>query len=74
MDSIDIVDPAFTIQMPNISETFVGSNDYTMYIYIGAAILIAIIGMFIHKFYVNKQTRENNEDCEGGFCTMNAPL
>jgi len=69
MDVIDITDSAFSLDVPNIlSAGASGSTDYTMFIYIGAAILVAIIGMFIYKFYQNKKNQE--EDCQGGFCTM----
>jgi len=62
MDSIDITDSAFSLD--NISA---GGNttDYTLYIYIGAVILLALVGMFVYKFYMNKR------NTGGGFCTMN---
>ena len=69
MDSIDITDSAFSLD--NISA---GGNttDYTLYIYIGAVILLALVGMFVYKFYMNKRNTGNDEsDCPGGFCTMN---
>ncbi len=74
MDSIDITDSEFFLGNPDVNDiitTRVGSNDYTIFIYIGAAILVAFIGMFIYKFYINKQTSANDQlDCQGGFCTM----
>jgi ABC-type anion transport system duplicated permease subunit len=83
MDSIDITDSAFSLDVPDISESLgslsndlVGGSksDYTIYIYIGVAILAAIIGFLIYnKFYKNKyniQQNEKNLDCSGGFCTM----
>ena len=75
MDSIDITDSTFSLNVPDLNKAIDssiggGTNDYTMYIYIGAAILVAIIGMFIFKFYQNKNKSQNNQDCPGGFCTM----
>ena len=75
MDNIDITDSAFSLDIPNINNVVASdiggsSNDYTMFIYIGAAILVALIGMFIYKFYQNKQRNNDNMDCTGGFCNM----
>ena len=75
MDAIDITDPAFSLDFPNANDiiTMDGDmKDYTMFIYIGAAILVAFIGMFVYKFYMNKQSENANKnlDCEGGFCNM----
>lgn len=76
MDSIDIdiADPAFSLGIGGVNDVITSNidmSDYTMFIYIGAAILVAVIGMFIYKFYVTKQNSENKSlDCEGGFCTM----
>jgi hypothetical protein len=75
MDAIDITDSAFSLDATDANMIFGGSsiNDYTMFIYIGAAILIIIIGMFIYNFYQNKKNSENQGqelDCERGFCTM----
>jgi len=76
MDSIDITDSVFSLDVPDLNQVVgsvdsVISNDYTMYIYIGVAILVIIIGMFIFKFYQNKKREQGLDDCEGGFCTMN---
>ena len=76
MDSIDITDSGFSLDVPNLNQVIdnvndIVSNDYTMYIYIGAVILIIIIGIFIFKFYQNKKREQSGDDCEGGFCTMN---
>jgi hypothetical protein len=74
MDSIDITDAAFTLGITEPSDIISGGSktDYTMFIYIGAAILIIFIGMIIYKYYQNKRNNENSQlDCEGGFCTMN---
>ena len=72
MDAIDIRDTAFSLDIPDTNEVINMSNDYNIFIYMGAAILIVIIGMFIYKFYINKTVNKNQQnDCEGGFCTMN---
>jgi hypothetical protein len=73
---IDITDSTFSLDIPDINSEFgnileKSTSDYTMYIYIGVAILVSIIGMFIFKFYQNKMNAQNVNDCEGGFCTMN---
>lgn len=73
MDSIDITDSAFSLGLDDASKIISGDSttDYTMFIYIGAAILVVFIGMLIFKFYQNKRNNENSQlDCEGGFCTM----
>lgn len=73
MDSIDITDSAFSLDIPDTNQLLGESSttDYTMFIYISAAILIAFIGIFIYKFYQNKKSNEGSQlDCEGGFCTM----
>ena len=72
---IDITDSTFSLDVPDISQAMCNglggaTNDYTMYIYIGAAILVSIIGMFVFKFYQNKKKEQRGIDCEGGFCTM----
>jgi uncharacterized membrane protein YfhO len=76
MDSIDITDSVFSLDVPDLNQVIgsvddVLSNDYTMYIYIGISILVIIIGMFIFKFHQNKKREQSGDDCEGGFCTMN---
>lgn len=76
MDNIDITDSTFSLDVPDINQISESSgggsvSDYTMYIYIGAAILVIIIGMFIFKFYQNKKKEQIGDDCPGGFCTMN---
>ncbi len=74
MDSIDIADPAFSLGIGSVNEIMsnnVDISDYTMFIYIGAAILVAIIGIFIYKCYMAKKNGESQPlDCEGGFCPM----
>ena len=73
MDGIDITDSAFSLDVPGVSSTVTtgGSNStyYNIFLYIGIAILAAIIGMFIYKYYQNKNSKKE-EDCSGGFCTM----
>lgn len=73
MDGIDITDAAFALDTPTINSIIDtnggGSTDYTMFIYIAVAILAAIIGFFVYKFYKNKNNQQE-EDCPGGFCTM----
>ena len=83
MDSIDITDSTFSLDVPDLNKVIDsnngggiiggGNSDYIIYIYIGISILIAVIGIFIFhnfmKFYQNKKS-ENIEDCPGGFCTM----
>jgi hypothetical protein len=75
IDSIDITDAAFSLNGPTptpVQETIgvSGTTDYTMFIYIGVAVIVLIVGFFIYKTY---RTRQNAsaEDCEGGFCNMN---
>lgn len=75
MDAIDITDSAFSLGLSDVNEVITsggGLKDYTMFIYIGAAILVIFIGMFVYKFYINKKTDNEQIDCEGGFCTMNS--
>ena len=72
MDSIDITDSAFSLDAPSGNNILIESGsiftDYTIFIYIGVAILVIVIAMFIYKFYQNKQNQQ--QDCPGGFCTM----
>jgi hypothetical protein len=73
MDSIDITDSVFSLDVPDLNQVIgntIDGNDYTMYIYIGAAVLIIIICMFIYRYYKNKENKESEEDCTTGFCTM----
>ncbi len=79
MDSIDITDSAFSLGIPNFNEVISseGSSsfgDYTTFMYFGAIVLIVFVGMFVYKYYQNKNVMKFNddvEDCSGGFCTMN---
>jgi hypothetical protein len=74
MDYIDITDSTFSLDVPHINQDISGggiTNDYTKFIYIGIAILIAFIGIFIFKFYQTKNKIScDGGDCAGGFCTM----
>lgn len=75
INSIDITDSAFSLDVPDVNTIVSGgggsTTDYTMFIYIGAAILVVFIAMLIYKFYQNKQKNSESElDCPGGFCTM----
>lgn len=73
MDAIDITDSAFSLGLPDTNTIIStsGMKDYTMFIYIGAAILVAFIAMFVYKFYMNnKNPNAEQSDCPGGFCTM----
>jgi len=75
IDSIDITDSAFSLDVPiTVPEIIDGTTDYTMFIYIGVAIILLIVGMFIYKIYKNKNVNEETieDDCPGGFCTMNS--
>jgi hypothetical protein len=79
MDSIDITDSTFSLAVPDInnviSPDIIGGSiikpEYTMYIYIGVAILIGLICLFYYKYYQNKKNKQSEQDCPGGFCTMN---
>jgi hypothetical protein len=78
MDSIDITDSTFSLAMPDInnvmSSDIIGGSiktDYNMYMYIGVAILIGLIGVFVYKYYKNKKNNQSEIDCPGGFCTIN---
>ncbi len=72
MDSIDITDSAFSLGIPDVNQVIGGggTNDYTMFVYIGAIILVVFISMFVYKFYMNKNSSSEGSDCPGGFCTM----
>jgi len=73
MDGIDITDSAFALDVPSMESILTtggdGSTDYTMFIYIGIAIVVVIIGILIYKYFQNKNIVQE-EDCPGGFCTM----
>lgn len=74
MDTIDIIDSAFSLGIPDantIISTSDSTYDYTIFIYIGAAIVVAFIAMFIYKFYANQKKQNQQLDCENGFCNMN---
>jgi hypothetical protein len=72
IDSIDITDSAFSLDVPTIATAGSDSpTDYTMFIYIGVAVIVLTVGFFIYKTYRNKQNKMV-EDCSGGFCNMNS--
>jgi hypothetical protein len=75
MDSIDVTDSVFSLNVPDLNNVVDGvddvvNNGYTSYIYIGIFILV-VIGIFAFKYYQNKKSKQYVNDCEGGFCTMN---
>ena len=61
----------------SFDETVGGATkgDYTFLIYLGVALLLIIVGMFIYKFYLNqKKVRfsddsEENNMCMAGICS-----
>jgi hypothetical protein len=71
MDSIDITDSTFSLGITQGNNSEGCNSDYTMFIYIGAGILVLFIYMFVYKFYMNKQKGSQQLECDGGFCTMN---
>lgn len=82
MDSIDIIDPAFSLDSNDIigeSKTSLipdfGIEKYNYnLIYIGIAAILFLVGLFVFKYYQNRKNNninKNNLDCEGGFCTIN---
>ena len=72
MDSIDITNPEFSLD--NISNFNIISeiNDYSMYIYIAAAIILLVISFLLYKFLSNKQKHvtfeDKLDDCYGDVC------
>jgi hypothetical protein len=75
INSIDITDSAFSLHdsIPTPDTDIIGGGgktDYTMFIYIGVAVIVLIVGFFIYKYYRTKQNAMA-EHCEGGFCNMN---
>ena len=71
IDSIDITDPNFSLEGPTIvTGGGESQTDYTMFIYIGIAVILLTVGFFIYKTYRNKQNAMT-DDCKGGFCNMN---
>ncbi len=70
IDSIDITDSAFSLDVPTIATGGGDSpTDYTMFIYIGIAVIVLTVGFFIYKTYRNKK-HATVEDCSGGFCNI----
>lgn len=75
---IDISDPAFSLGISDVNQVINNSSDdNTMFLYIGAALVVLFIGMFVYKFYMNKQSTGKEEpshmDCPGGFCARPDP-
>lgn len=62
MDSIDITDAAFSLDIPSSIENLNMNNideiktDNTILLYIGAAIILGIIGLFVYKYYKHTTT------------------
>jgi hypothetical protein len=79
MDNIDIIDPTFSLDTPNLCEfnfdnILSRTDDYGMYLYVGIASFVIIIGAFIfYNYFKNKTSKQNEDDCPGGFCTMGQP-
>jgi uncharacterized membrane protein YukC len=85
MDSIDITDSAFSLDMPDMNNViqFDSTTDFlrgtklpfdnNIFIYIGILVLVSLIGFFVYNYYQNKKNKQNVsfEDCPGGFCTTN---
>ena len=70
MDSIDIIDSAFSLDNGAIEPT-----DYTTFIYLGIGIIVLFLGMFLYKKYyiaitTDASLDDTTLDCEGGFCNM----
>lgn len=82
MDSIDITDSAFSLEIPDINNAsnsdILGWSGFNLgflkqdYIFIGIAILIGLICIFAYQYYKNKKNKKSVSfhDCPGGFCTM----
>ena len=83
MDSIDITDSTFSLEMPetlsNIPDvnTIISSggstlSNYSMFFYVGIAILVGLIGMFVYKFSQNKKSvqYDDNVYCEDEVCPV----
>ena len=79
MDSIDITSSEFSLgNFPDFKESLSSSNiggdnsDNTMYIYIGIAILVLFVSIFIYKIYIKKQKhvsfQDKLDDCYGDVC------
>lgn len=71
MDNVDIVDQAFSLGNAVVPSA-ISSVDSTMWMYIGAALLLAgIVAYFVFFSKPRKSEQEGREnDCAGGFCTM----
>lgn len=70
MDNIDITDSAFSLLNETVTNSIVAPDaDDSSYLYVGIAVVVAIIGFIVYKIYY-KANNAGSEDCEGGFCTM----
>jgi len=78
MEYVDITNKDFSLSnIPDLNEVISNRmssdfSDYTMYIYIAAAIILFIIAFLVYKFYINKQkqvTFQDNQDmCYDDVC------
>jgi hypothetical protein len=86
MDSIDITDTDFSLEINDMNINQVNSNTDIVggsgsgfdwgsinqeYIYIGIIILLGLIGLFVFNYYQSKKNNQKELDCPGGFCTIN---
>lgn len=76
MDHIDIVDQAFSLGHA-VVPSVVSAVDSTMWMYIGAGLLLAGIIAYFVFFSKPKQgdpkqgdPKQGDPNCNGGFCTM----
>lgn len=70
MDSIDITDSEFSLNVPQLN-SFKGVGDDVNYIYIGIAVVLLLVGVFAYNYFSAKSKHVTfKDDCEGGFCTM----
>lgn len=77
MDSIDIVDPTFALDIVDkegvmSSLTSSSSSSSSSYLYLAGIFLLFVVGIFFFNRSKNKQTSAEAEN--GGFCTMNATI
>jgi hypothetical protein len=85
MDSIDITDSTFSLDVPDINNGIQVNSpkefldeiklpfdvDKNLFVYIGIAVLVSLIGFFVYNYYKKKSKKNVSfEDCPGGFCTM----
>lgn len=81
MDSIDITDSAFTLDVPEVNYILSSTSDKSfqissmIYIYIGIAAFALLAILYFYKKNTNEKKNISNQysqDCPGGFCTMNS--